>query len=253
MSNKPQDVFDMFDFIPEDGTVSMKEFTSGSSGSSRSSRHSSDEKEKLRPLANEIKEQSGLEVYYDRKKKQLRQKSPNADSEARAREFFANPLKRVDPTNFKTGKKSPDITQEDPNVIKRREEEAMINMSSRRIADRGWLQARMRSQTRKQRANKKFLDELPKGWEGGRKTRKKSKRFRNNNLRKNKISRKYIMLKQCGGGKAKMGAKSKPYSSKRKAMKSRRRVCYYKKKGRTLKLKKKAKKSRKRSRRRRRR
>ena len=88
--------------------------------------------------------------------------------------------------------------------------------------------------------------------QGGRKTRKKSKRFRNN-LRKNKISRKYIMLKQCGGGKAKMGAKSKPYSSKKKAMKSRRRVCYYKKKGRTLKLKKKSKKSRKKSRRRRRR
>jgi len=87
--------------------------------------------------------------------------------------------------------------------------------------------------------------------QGGRKTRKKSRRFRNN-LRKNKISRKYIMLKQCGGGKAKMGAKSKPYSSKRKAMKSRRRVCYYKKKGRTLKLKKKKKsRGRKKSRRRR--
>ena len=57
----------------------------------------------------------------------------------------------------------------------------------------------------------------------------------------NKISRKYIMLKQCGGGKAKMGSKSKPYSSKRKAMRSRRRVCYYKKKGRTLKMKKKKK------------
>lgn len=90
------------------------------------------------------------------------------------------------------------------------------------------------------------------GKQGGRKMRKKCRRFRNN-LRKNKISRKYIMLKQCGGGKAKMGAKSKPYSSKAKAMKSRRRVCYYKKKGRTLKLKKKSKKSRKRSRRRRRR
>lgn len=72
-----------------------------------------------------------------------------------------------------------------------------------------------------------------------------------NNLRKNIISRKYIMLKQCGGGKAKMGSKSKPYSSKRKAMKSRRRVCYYKKKGRTLKMKKKKKKSRRKSRRRR--
>jgi len=97
-----------------------------------------------------------------------------------------------------------------------------------------------------------FIDEEHVGKEGGSKTRKKCRRFRNN-LRKNKISRKYIMLKQCGGGKAKMGAKSKPYSSKRKAMKSRRRVCYYKKKGRTLKLKKKAKKSRKKSRRRRRR
>ena len=82
---------------------------------------------------------------------------------------------------------------------------------------------------------------------GGSKTRK----FRNN-FRKNKISRKYIMLKQCGGGKAKLGAKSNPYSSKRKAMRSRRRVCYYKKKGRTLKMKKKKKKSRKKSRRRRR-
>ena len=86
--------------------------------------------------------------------------------------------------------------------------------------------------------------------QGGRKTRKKCRRFRNN-LKKNKMSRNYIMLKQCGGGKAKMGSKSKPYSSKRKAMRSRRRVCYYKKKGRTLKLKKKAKKSKKRSRRRR--
>ena len=86
---------------------------------------------------------------------------------------------------------------------------------------------------------------------GGSKTRKKCRRFRNN-FRKNKISRKYIMLKQCGGGKAKMGAKSKPYSSKKKAMKSRRRVCYYKKKGRTLKLKKKKKsRGRKKSRRRR--
>ena len=87
---------------------------------------------------------------------------------------------------------------------------------------------------------------------GGNKTRKKHRLFRNN-LRKNKISRKYIMLKQCGGGKAKMGSKSKPYSSKRKAMRSRRRVCYYKKKGRTLKMKKKKGKSRKKSRRRRRR
>lgn len=38
---------------------------------------------------------------------------------------------------------------------------------------------------------------------------------------------------------AKVGAKSNPYTSKSKAMKGRRSgVCYYKKKGRTLKLKK---------------
>jgi hypothetical protein len=159
---------------------------------------------------------------------------------------------RVNPIQFKRGAKSPDITQEDPDVIKRREEEARTNMSTRRIADRGWLEARMRSQLRKQRENQQLLKELPKGWEGGRKTRKKSRIFRNN-FRKNKISRKYIMLKQCGGGKAKLGAKSNPYSSKRKAMRSRRRVCYYKKKGRTLKMKKSKKKSRKKSRRRRRR
>ena len=98
-----------------------------------------------------------------------------------------------------------------------------------------------------------FKHHVLKKQKGGSKTRKKHRLFRNN-LRKNKISRKYIMLKQCGGGKAKMGSKSKPYSSKRKAMRSRRRVCYYKKKGRTLKMKKKKKgKSRKKSRRRRRR
>jgi len=101
----------------------------------------------------------------------------------------------------------------------------------------------------------KIMNNPPAGYKkmvGGSKTRKKSRIFRKK-LRKNKISRKYIMLKQCGGGKAKMGSKSKPYSSKRKAMKSRRRVCYYKKKGRTLKMKKKKGKSRKKSRRRRRR
>ena len=99
-----------------------------------------------------------------------------------------------------------------------------------------------------------FNYRVPKKKGGGSKTRKKCKIFRNN-LKKNKISRKYIMLKQCGGGKAKMGSKSKPYSSKAKALRSRRRVCYYKKKGRTVKMKKKSKKgkSRKRPRRRRRR
>jgi hypothetical protein len=92
---------------------------------------------------------------------------------------------------------------------------------------------------------------------GGRKTRKKSKVFRHN-LRKNKISRKYIMLKQCGGAKAKKGAKSNPFSSEAKASRSRRKgSCYYKKKGRTLKMskssgKKKGTKKRKKSRRRRR-
>ncbi len=103
-----------------------------------------------------------------------------------------------------------------------------------------------------------WLKEIDRPWntqsgEGGgrrRKTRKKCRIFRKN---KNKISRNYIMLKQCGGGKAKMGSKSKPYSSKKKAMRSRRRVCYYKKKGRTLKLKKHKKHSKKKSRRRRRR
>jgi hypothetical protein len=88
--------------------------------------------------------------------------------------------------------------------------------------------------------------------EGGSKTRKKSRKFRNN-LRKNKISRKYIMLKQCGGKKAKKGAKSNPFSSKAKASRSSRKGArYYKKKGRTLKMAKKSK-SRKRTRRRRRR
>ncbi|MBC8302117.1 MAG: hypothetical protein H8E55_40920 [Pelagibacterales bacterium] len=93
--------------------------------------------------------------------------------------------------------------------------------------------------------------------DGGRKTRKKSKVFRHN-LRKNKISRKYIMLKQCGGAKAKKGAKSNPFSSKAKASRSRRKgSCYYKKKGRTLKMskssgKKKGTKKRRKSRRRRR-
>ena len=96
-----------------------------------------------------------------------------------------------------------------------------------------------------------------KDMDGGRKTRKKSKVFRHN-LRKNKISRKYIMLKQCGGSKAKKGAKSNPFSSKAKASRSRRKgPCYYKKKGRTLKMskssgKKKGTKKRRKSRRRRR-
>ena len=93
--------------------------------------------------------------------------------------------------------------------------------------------------------------------DGGGRTRKKSRRFRNNlrkNLRKNKISKKYIMLKQCGGAKAKKGAKSNPFSSKAKASRSRRKgACYYKRKGRTLKLSKKGKKSRRRKRSRRRR
>jgi hypothetical protein len=96
-----------------------------------------------------------------------------------------------------------------------------------------------------------------KDMDGGRKTRKKSKVFRHN-LRKNKISGKYIMLKQCGGAKAKKGAKSNPFSSKAKASRSRRKgSCYYKKKGRTLKMskssgKKKGTKKRRKSRRRRR-
>jgi hypothetical protein len=59
MTNKPQDVDDMFGFLEDQG-VSMEEFTSNSSGSSRSSRHSSDEKEKLRPLAEDIKKNLDL-------------------------------------------------------------------------------------------------------------------------------------------------------------------------------------------------
>jgi len=113
--------------------------------------------------------------------------------------------------------------------------------------------AREKAEAQLNEESHKEVENIP-NISGGNKTRKKCRIFRNN-LRKNKISRKYIMLKQCGGGKAKMGSKSKPYSSKRKAMRSRRRVCYYKKKGRTLKMKKKKKKgkSRKKSRRRRRR
>lgn len=43
-----------------------------------------------------------------------------------------------------------------------------------------------------------------------------------------------------GGKKAKMGAKSNPFSSKRKAMKSRRKgKVYFKKKGRKYSMKKK--------------
>jgi len=42
-----------------------------------------------------------------------------------------------------------------------------------------------------------------------------------------------------GGGKAKMGAKSNPFSSKRRAMKSRRKgKVYFRKKGRKYSMKK---------------
>jgi len=44
---------------------------------------------------------------------------------------------------------------------------------------------------------------------------------------------------KVGGGKAKMGAKSNPFSSKRRAMKSRRKgKVYFKKKGRKYSMKK---------------
>jgi|UniRef100_A0A6C0IQJ7 hypothetical protein len=44
---------------------------------------------------------------------------------------------------------------------------------------------------------------------------------------------------KVGGGKAKMGAKSNPFSCKRRAMKSRRKgKVYFKKKGRKYSMKK---------------
>jgi hypothetical protein len=44
---------------------------------------------------------------------------------------------------------------------------------------------------------------------------------------------------KVGGGKAKMGAKSNPFSSKRRAMKSRRKgKVYFRKKGRKYSMKK---------------
>lgn len=44
---------------------------------------------------------------------------------------------------------------------------------------------------------------------------------------------------KVGGGKAKMGAKSNPFSSKKRAMKSRRKgKVYFKKKGRKYSMKK---------------
>lgn len=44
---------------------------------------------------------------------------------------------------------------------------------------------------------------------------------------------------KIGGGKAKMGAKSNPFSSKRRAMKSRRKgKVYFRKKGRKYSMKK---------------
>lgn len=216
-------------------------------GSSDSSLGSNPDKEKHTSKAQEIKRLSPtVRVFYNRKTGEMVQKAKDPISEKNFQQWLKNPLYKAS-TNMKMGRKSPDIPPEDYEKI--REKEQLAKMSP---IKKGWLEAVERSQSKKQKENKEYLEPLPKGWGGGRKTRKKFKRFRNN-FRKNKISRKYIMLKQCGGGKAKMGSKSKPYSSKRKAMRSRRRVCYYKKKGRTLKLKKKSKKSKKKSRRRRRR
>lgn len=197
--------------------------------------------EKLRPEAEEIKK-SGLVVHYDQKNDRLRQSSPNPESEARLKRWARYPMEHIKPKHYPRRAKSPKMEDikvgntyipTGPHYVQK----MLASVSRGREA-------------RKAREARKEIQDLYHPIQGGRKTRKKSRRFRNN-LRKNKISRKYIMLKQCGGGKAKMGSKSKPYSSKRKAMRSRRRVCYYKKKGRTLKMKKKAKKSRKKSRRRR--
>lgn len=238
MADKPQDVNDMFGFLDDQG-VSMEKFTSGSSGSSRSSLHSSDEKEKWRPLAEKIEREDGLKVFYHPPTKQLRQKSRNPDSERKFMGWTHDPMARINPEKLK---KSFNIQH-------------IKAGTSPKPKEPHWQEKMLASVKRgtKLREDKEEREEIKNLYhaiQGGRKTRKKCRRFRNN-LKKNKMSRNYIMLKQCGGGKAKMGSKSKPYSSKRKAMKSRRRVCYYKKKGRTLKMKKKAKKSRKKSRRRR--
>ena len=231
-------------------------------GSNDSSLDSNSDKSKFAPDAHKLKKASEgkIKFFFNKKTGQMVQKSADPKLEKRFREYLEYPMKKA-PMDTRRGRTSPDIPQEDRKKLRAREIEHMKNNRSgkRGKIDNEWLKAVKRSQTRKQSENKKkqsenkkLLDELPNI--GGSKTRKKCRIFRNN-LRKNKISRKYIMLKQCGGGKAKMGSKSKPYSSKRKAMRSRRRVCYYKKKGRTLKMKKKKKKgkSRKKSRRRRRR
>jgi hypothetical protein len=195
--------------------------------------------ETLRPEAEKIKK-SGLVVSYDPENDRLRQRSPNPSSEARLKRWVKYPMEHIKPKHYPRRVKSPKLED--------------IKAGTTYVPDEPhYVQKMLASVIRGKKAREERQEiEAMHPIQGGRKTRKKSKRFRNN-LRKNKISRKYIMLKQCGGSKAKMGAKSKPYSSKRKAMKSRRRVCYYKKKGRTLKLKKKKKsRGRKKSRRRRR-
>ena len=183
------------------------------------------------------------------KEKTLAQKR----SEEKFKEWVEYPEKNMNPNTWEMmhGKKSPtfgnQIKKGSVSVPKKDWRESLFQ-----AVNRG-RKARLEEEEKLDNESQKEIKNIP-NISGGRKTRKKCMIFRNN-LKKNKISRKYIMLKQCGGGKAKMGSKSKPYSSKRKAMRSRRRVCYYKKKGRTLKMKKKSKRgrSRKRTRRRRRR
>ena len=245
MEDKPQGIDDMFGHIGEEGTVSMDDFASSSEGSSRGS---SDEKEKWRPLAKKIQKEDGLKVFYDPNTKKLRQKSPNPDSEKRFMGWAQYPMARVNPEKLRKRGKSPPI-QHIKAGTSPKPEIPSIGEKWMAAVKRGAKHRKEKEKEKEKEERKSVAAIHP--IQGGRKTRKKSRRFRNN-YKKNKMSRNYIMLKQCGGGKAKMGSKSKPYSSKRKAMRSRRRVCYYKKKGRTLKLKKKAKKSKKRSRRRRR-
>ena len=202
------------------------------------------EMEKWRPKAEEIKK-SGLVVSYDRKKDRLTQRSSDKESEAKFKQWVKYPMQHIKPEHYRPFGKVESPKMADIKVGKPYIPDDETHHFQKMLASVG-----RGREARKAREARKNIQARYHPIQGGRKTRKKSKRFRNN-LRKNKISRKYIMLKQCGGGKAKMGSKSKPYSSKRKAMKSRRRVCYYKKKGRTLKMKKKAKKSSKKSRRRR--
>ena len=248
-----QTIVDMFPNITEDGTVSTHHFTSGSEGSSRSNsedkyldelqkqyptgkiRFTRDDKGNIKQYAMESMGKTGV-INFDAENK-LKNWSRKGSPRNSPSPTGLEPHEIGQPSNVEAT--HPVLAMFERNARRRKEQQKQktVENPDYEVGDGG---------------HNPFKHSGLGGTMGGRKTRKKCRRFRNN-YKKNKMSRNYIMLKQCGGGKAKMGSKSKPYSSKRKAMRSRRRVCYYKKKGRTLKMKKKAKKSRKKSRRRRRR